>query len=235
MPGFPYRSATACLMASAMVFLSVLSTAALRSSSLFAVLAAATMAAWAAVAILAVRGTSGRGRWFALLGAVGGLVLLFVGIQVLVGKLSGVASLARLSLSSLSIAMPIAVVALLIGGVSQIPWRMLLVTLLSVIGPPGVAWFLLTGSALQWPLAFAAIADLSILALLVLAWLQRHHGWPGWFLAAGACGIALIVLALQLVGFTGRESFSDSRILGVAWAYLLCAHLCAAAGMLLRR
>nr|WP_240601867.1 hypothetical protein [Corynebacterium glutamicum] len=140
-PATPHiRTATASIATAVAVALSVFAAALIPGSALYSVLTAGGVALGAASGVAALRHRGGL-RIFQWLSALGGIVILLIGIVVAVAKFGASAKLATLGLVTSYYLMPSAALACYIGGLGQLPAKWIAPAFMATAGAGAAGWF----------------------------------------------------------------------------------------------
>lgn len=140
-PATPHiRTATASIATAVAVALSVFAAALIPGSALYSVLTAGGVALGAASGIAALRHRGGL-RFFQWLSALGGIIILLIGIVVAIAKVGASAKLGALGLMASYYLMPSAALACYVGGLGQLPAKWMAPAFMATAGAGAAGWF----------------------------------------------------------------------------------------------
>ncbi|ALC06192.1 hypothetical protein CDES_09000 [Corynebacterium deserti GIMN1.010] len=235
-PNRPHiRTATASIATAVSVALSVLAPALIPGSVVYSVLTAAGVALGAASIIAALRHRDVP-KIFQWLSALGGAMILIIGIVVAIAKLGASPKLDALTqLVSLQV-MPYAALACFIGGIGQLPPKWMAPTFMATAGAGAAGWFSLGGDSGLERLLIAASAVFAVLGCAYPVWVcvvKRPRYPAAWVVTLAATLLAVLMLyALSIVVAPGWLWINPAF---VAWGYMVPALLATIAGLSVRR
>lgn len=227
------RAGTASIATAGAVLLAVIAAALVPGSPIYAILTAAGVALGAASVIFQLRHRN-RPRIYQWLSALGGLVILTIGILVAIARIGVSPLLTTAGVAASFYLMPIAVLACYIGGLGQLPVKWAGPVLMSTGGAAMAVWLSLGSGDAQTNLLIALAAALSIAGCvfpIVRAARKPPTTIPGWIIPLPALFMAILMLVM-----IGRALLPDllpwvSPVL-VAWTYMVSGVLATLAGLL---
>ncbi|WP_293950781.1 hypothetical protein [uncultured Corynebacterium sp.] len=228
------RAATASIATAGAVFLAVIAAALIPGSPIYSVVSAAGVALGAASLIAQLRHRSAP-RIYQWLSALGGFVILALGILVAVARIGDSALLSTAGLISTFYLMPVAALACYLGGLGQLPLKWIGPTLLATGGAAATVWLSL-GADNTATITLISLAALTAIVgnifPLARAVRRRPTTGPGWLLL-----IPATLMTLLMIYMIGLALLPDqipwpwlSPVL-VAWTYMISGVLATVSGL----
>ncbi len=215
--------------------LAVIAASLIPGSRLYAVITAAGVALGAASVIAQLRHHL-PARVYPWLSALGGLVILTVGLLTAVAKIGSSPVLLTAAQVSSFYLVPLAALACFLGGLGQLPPKWILPVLAAVGGAAAAGWFSLgpvswTTSLVVAVSALICIGGCAVPIIRALTAPPRHLS--GWLIALSA-GVMLPAMAYTIILALLPLSVPLPVVspVFVAWAYLFAALLATFAGVL---
>lgn len=232
-PSTPHiRTATASIATAAAVALSVLAASLIPGTVLYSLVTAAGVALGAASVIAALR-HRGHLRLFQWLSAIGGAIILLIGIVVAVARLGSSPMLLMAGLSASYFLMPSAVLACYIGGIAQLPTKWIVPAFLSTAGAGAAGWFSLGDSSGFEQFLIVVSALFSLIGCVYPVWVcvvKRPRHAAAWLIGLAAVILAaLMVYMISLVLLPGLLWVPPAVI---AWGFMIPSVMATAAGLL---
>lgn len=229
------RSATASIATASAMMLAVIAAALIPGSRLYAVIIAAGVAFGAASVIAQLRHRF-LAKLYQWLSAVGGVIILAIGLLTALAKLGSSAVFFTAAQVSSFYLVPLAALACFIGGLGQLYPKWILPVLAAVGGAASAGWFSL--GAVSWRVslivAFSALICLGGCAYPITHALSSPpRALPGWLITAAAALMIptmLYTLAVAIVPLSLTLPQISPVI--IAWAYLSSAILATLSGVL---
>lgn len=226
------RAATASIATAGAVFLAVIAAALIPGSPVYAVISAAGVALGAASLIAQLRHRDSP-RIYQWLSALGGFVILALGILVAVARIGDSSLLNTAGLVSTFYLMPVAALACYIGGLGQLPLKWVGPTLLSTGGAAATAWLSLgqVNAASTALIVLAAVASIAGNTFpLVRAARRRPRTVSGWLLLIPAGMMVLLMVYMVGLALLPEQIPWVSPLL-VAWTYMVSGVIATIAGL----
>lgn len=217
------------------ILLAVIAAALVPGSPLYAVLSAAGVALGAASVITQLRHRHAP-RIYQWLSALGGLVILGIGIVVALARIGESSLLTTAGMVLSYYFMPIAALACYIGGLGQLPMKWAGPALLATGGAGAAAWLSLGAHTPVTNILIAVAAIVSITGCafpVVWALRQPPSTLPGWITP-----VAAILMGLLMSYTCGAALLPDQfpwpwlAPVWVAWTYMISGVLATIAGLL---
>ncbi|ANE04279.1 hypothetical protein [Corynebacterium crudilactis] len=235
-PATPHiRTATASIATAVSVALSVFAASLIPGSALYAVLTAGGVALGAASGIAALRHRGGL-RLFQWLSALGGIIILLIGIVVAIAKVGASAKLGTAGLMASYYLIPSATLACYIGGIGQLPAKWMAPVFMATAGAATAGWFSLgAGTGVEhFLIVFSAVFSLMGCAYPVREYVVKRPPHP----AAALVTLAALLLGtimLYFIGIVVAPSLAQPHPTIVAWSFMCAGVLATIAGLLARR
>ena len=229
------RAGTASLATAGAVLLAVIAAALVPGSPIYALVSAAGVALGAATVITQLRHRHSP-RFYQWLSALGGLVILGVGMIVGIARIGSSPILTTAGMTASFYLMPVAALACYIGGLGQLPLKWAGPTLLATGGAGVVVWLSLgddTGITTILIVAAAVMCIAGCVFPLVRVVRKPPRTIPGWIIPVPA--IMMILLMVYTIGqATLPAGFPWPWVspVVVAWTYMVSGVLATFAGLL---
>lgn len=233
-PDRDIRAATASIATAGAVFLATIAAALIPGSPIYALISAAGVALGAASLIAQLRHRTAP-RIYQWLSALGGFIILALGILVAVAHIGESPILATAALVSTFYLMPAAAAACYIGGLGQLPLKWVGPTLMSTGGAAITTWLSLGEVTTISLVLIASAATVSIIGNifpLVRAVKKPPRTIPAWLLLIAA--VLMMVLMIYMIG----SALLPEQIpwpwfppVMVAWGYMLSGVLATISGL----
>lgn len=235
-PATPHiRTATASIATAVAVALSVFAAALIPGSALYSVLTAGGVALGAASGIAALRHRGGL-RFFQWLSALGGIIILLIGIVVAIAKVGASAKLGTLGLMASYYLMPSAALACYVGGLGQLPAKWMAPAFMATAGAGAAGWFSLGADTGFERFLIAVAAVFSLMGCVYPVWgcvVKRPRQVAAWLVALAA--LVLGALMLFMVSMVVAPGLLWLQPTTVAWGFMIAGVLATVAGLWPRR
>lgn len=229
------RAATTSIATAGAVVLAVIAAALIPGTPSYALLSAAGVALGAASVIAQLRHRQSP-RVYQWLSALGGFVILTLGILVAVARIGSSPMLSTVGMVASFYLMPIAALACYVGGLGQLPLKWMPATLMATGGAGAAAWLSLGGDTVASNILISIAAVLSIAGNvfpLARAVRRRPTTTAGWLLLIPAGLISLLMIHMIGVALLPDQVPWPwiSPVL-VAWTYMGSGVLATMSGLL---
>lgn len=229
------RAGTASLATAGAVLLAVIAAALVPGSPIYALVSAAGVALGATTVVTQLRHRHAP-RIYQWLSALGGVVILGIGMIVGIARLGSSPILATAGMTASFYLMPAAALACYVGGLGQLPLKWAGPTLLATGGAGTVAWLSLGADTTFTTILIVVAAVMSIAGCifpLVRAVRKPPTTLPGWIIPVPA--IMMILLMVYTMGqavLPAQVPWPWLSPVIVAWTYLVSGVLATLAGLL---
>ena len=229
------RAGTASLATAGAVLLAVIAAALVPGSPIYALVSATGVALGAATVITQLRHRHAP-RIYQWLSALGGLVILGVGMIVGIARIGSSPILTTAGMTASFYLMPAAALACYVGGLGQLPLKWAGPTLLATGGAGVAAWLSLGSDTTATAILIAVAAVMSIAGCIfpvVRAVRKPPTTIPGWIIPVPA--IMMILLMIYTIGqavLPAQFPWPWVSSVIVAWTYMVSGVLATLAGLL---
>lgn len=228
------RAGTASIATAGALQLAVIAAALIPGSSIYAVLAAAGVALGATSAIAQLRHRTSS-RIYQWMSALGGLVILTIGILVAVARIGASPILSTFGMVASYYVIPIAALACYIGGLGQLPMKWAGPTLLATAGAGATAWLSLGEVTVSTRILISIAAIMAIIGCVfpLIRALPKQTATTTARIMTIPAGL-MILLMLHILGMAllpGQLPWLWIPPAVVAWTYMISGGLATMVGL----